>query len=514
MLLATAHAHARVLGERYVREGYSTAYGGVGPTTLLREDGWVTYGFAIVVYLRRSPIGYPCAVESRYLELAATFCERVGADDLLGFLGLDAGVDPEEARRALKKKRSFYQSMQANPKHRDTAKFFIKHYRALEQVLGQPQLHLDDMASRRAAEKLPMLEMAIDSVLADGVLTPKEEDFIRESAATIGIDEDTFQRVLEERLARSGAVRAPGNTPGAPVPPPPPTIGRSLASVRPSDAPGAQKKRRRMSQGWWTQDFTDLLLRVIPEGTERMVDIACSSGWSALALLPERPRTQYLGVDRDEERLALARRTVLASPVGKRVVLMPGYPHELPLQDSSVDLVLSVMALRYFYDTEPIFTEAMRVLKAGGRFVVVEPDGLSQQFYFDGHLHVLNQAFHAFMREADRRLGETRTGAVIGRPGLAIGPELGRRLRHAGFRATKMLVHPIQGFRNEGVVDFAERVNRIIDSVSKRAGLRPIDKSVRQVRRALRNMIEMLGEDEEGLGGQLQPAFVCVGLKT
>lgn len=451
-------------------------------------------------------------MESRHLELAAEFCDLVGADDLLSFLNLEPAIDGPDAQKALKKKRSFYQSMQANPKHRDKAKFFIKHYRSLDAVMAEPQAHLTHMAGLRSAEKLPMLEMAIDSVLADGVLTPQEEDFIRESAEGIGIDEDTFERVLEERLQRRGAVRA-GAVSGVAAPPPPPTFGKSLATAPPAPAP-KKKRRRKTSEGWWTQEFTDLLHRVIPEGTERMVDIACASGWSALALLPDRPDLEYLGVDRDEERLALAKRTISSSPIGRRVALLPGYPHELPLKDDSVDLVLSVMALRYFYDTEPIFREAHRVLKAGGRFVVVEPDGLSQQFYFDGHLNVLNHAFRDFMREADRRMGESRTGDIIGRPGLAIGPELGRRLRHAGFRANKMMVHPIQGFREEQLVDFGKRVSRIIDSVSSRADLSPIDKPVRQVRRALNNMLDMLEPDLVGLGGHLQPAFVCVGLKT
>ncbi|MCA9566753.1 MAG: methyltransferase domain-containing protein [Myxococcales bacterium] len=454
-------------------------------------------------------------MESRYLELAAELCELVGADDLLAFLGLEPDVSPEDAQQALKKKRGFYQSMQANPKHRDKAKFFIKHYRALDAVMAEPAAHLAHMAAQRAADKLPMLEMAIDSVLADGVLTPQEEEFIRESAETIGIDDDTFQRVLDERLKRSGAVRA-GAVPavGAP-PPPPPTFGRSLATAPVAAQPApAPRKKKRVSQGWWTQDFTDLLLRLIPEGTTRMVDIACASAWSALALLPERPELEYLGIDRDEERLALARRTLTSSPIGTRVVLAPGFPHELPLADDSVDLVLSVMALRYFYDTEPIFREAHRVLKEGGRFVVVEPDGLSQQFYFDGHLNVLNNAFREFMREADRRLGETRSGEFVGRPGLAIGPELGHRLRHAGFTANRMLVHPIQGFREEASLDFAERVSRVIDSVSTRAELTPLDKPVRHVRRALNNMVEMIGKEQVGLGGHLQPAFVCVGVKT
>lgn len=455
-------------------------------------------------------------METRYLELAAEFCELVSADDLLTFLGLDAAVGADDARKALKKKRGFYQSMQANPKHRDKAKFFIKHYRALDAVLEDPEAHLGHMAAQRSAEKLPMLEMAIDSVLADGVLTPQEEDFIRESAESIGIDDETFQRVLDERIQRRGAVRAGAVAGVGAPPPPPPSLGRSLPTARPVQAaqPAAPRKRKRMSQGWWTQDFTDLLLRVIPDDTERMVDLACGSGWSALALLPDRPGLEYLGVDRDDERLALARRTIAASPIGKRVALVPGYPHELPLKDASVDMVLSVMALRYFFDTEPIFREAHRVLKEGGRFVVVEPDGLSQQFYFDGHLNVLNHAFREFMREADRRMGDTRTGEFVGRPGLAIGPELGHRLRHAGFRANKMIVHPIQGFRTEPTIDFGERVSRIIDSVSGRADLTPLDKPVRQVRRALNNMLEMLGEDQVGLAGHLQPAFVCVGLKT
>lgn len=457
-------------------------------------------------------------MDPRHLELAAQFCEMVGFDDLFDFLGLDADVHPEQALAAVKKKRSFYQSMQANPKHRDKAKFYIKHYRALTAVAEEPKAHLAHQQRLRSAEKLPMLEMAIDSVLADGVFTPQEEAFIRESAANIGIDEETVDAILEERLAKSGATRAErGAAAGAPpVPPPPPSLGSTtLKTVRPQVTTAEHhRKRRKHSEGWWTPRFTDLLLGVIPNGTSRMVDIACASAWSALALLPERPGMEYLGIDRESERIDIARRTIEASPLGKRVALMPGLPHELPLHDDSVDVVISVMALRYFYDTEPIFAEAHRVLKEGGRFVVVEPDGLSQMFYFDGHLNALNQAYQRFMRAADTAMGETRTGPYIGRPGLAIGPELGARLRHAGFRPQKMAVHPIQGFRMEAVRDFAERVHRNIEAVSRRAGLEPGDEPVRQVVRALEDVASMMDGDAAGYGGHLQPAFLAVGVKS
>jgi len=452
-------------------------------------------------------------MDPRHLDLAAQFCEMVGFDDLIQFFNLDDDVTPEVARAALKKKRGFYQSMQANPKHRDKAKFYIKHYRALDAVLGDLPAHLAHMARARSEENLPMLEMAIDSVLSDGLLTPVEEKFIRDSAESIGIDPDTFERVLNQRLQQSGARRAQdvGQAPHIPAPP---SFGGATATLSSVPIPVPKKKRRKRSDGWWTPAFTDLLLSVIPQGTTRMVDLACSSAWSALALLPERDRLQYLGVDRDEERIELARKAVGASPLGSRVALIHGMPHELPLEDASVDLVLSVMALRYFYDTEPIFREAHRVLKEGGRFVVVEPDGLSQMFYFDGHLNVLNKAYRSFMRVADTRLGESRTGEFFGRPGLAIGPELGARLKRVGFKPHRMAVHPIQGFRQETISEFAERVSRSIDSVSRRAELSPTDKHVRAARRALHDLVDMIDPDEIGYGGQLQPVFVAVGLKT
>lgn len=459
-------------------------------------------------------------MDPRHLELAAQFCEMIGFDDLVDFLGLEPGVPGAEAQAALKKKRTFYQSMQSNPKHADKAKFFIKHYRALNEVMGDPSAHLAHQQRSRNADKLPMLEMAIDSVLADGVFTPQEEAFIRESAENIGIDPETVDQILEERIAKTGARRAASVDAAMglpPVPPPPPSFGSSTLGTLPKEAPThpqPQRKRRKGSDGWWTPAFTDLLLSVVPEGTHRMVDIACASAWSALALLPERPGMEYLGIDREEERILLAQKTLAASPLASRVALLPGLPYELPLNDASVDVVISVMALRYFFDTEPIFAEAHRVLKEGGRFIVVEPDGLSQQFYFDGHLHVLNRAYQSFMRAADIAMAETRTGAFIGRPGLAIGPELGARLRHTGFRPHKMAVHPIQGFRMEAVSDFGERVNRNIDAVAQRAGLKPIDKAVREVRRALADVVDMMEASEEGYGGHLQPAFLAVGLKA
>ena len=300
-------------------------------------------------------------MDPRHLELASQFCDMVGFDDLVDFLGLEPDAQPEDALAKLKKKRSFYQSMQANPKHKDKAKFFIKHHRALAAVMEEPKAHLAHQQRQRSAEKLPMLEMAIDSVLADGVFTPQEEAFIRESAENIGIDSETVDAILEERMAKTGARRASSVGVGmASIPPPPPSFGKKTLGTLPEEAthPPPKKKRRKTSDGWWTPAFTDLLLSAIPEGTDRIVDIACSSAWSALALLPERSGMEYLGIDREADRIELAQKSIAASPLASRVALLSGMPHELPLKDDSVDVVISIMALRYFFDTEPIFAEA------------------------------------------------------------------------------------------------------------------------------------------------------------
>jgi SAM-dependent methyltransferase len=75
--------------------------------------------------------------------------------------------------------------------------------------------------------------------------------------------------------------------------------------------------------------------------------------------------------------LALARANAAAAGV-ENVEFVKGYLEEMPLDDASVDVVISNCVINLSGDKPRVIAEAARVLRAGGRFavsdVIADPD--------------------------------------------------------------------------------------------------------------------------------------------
>lgn len=444
-------------------------------------------------------------MDARTLELADELCGMVGSDDLLSWLGLSAGSSGEEAKAALKKKRSFFQSMQGNPKYRDAAKHFIKHARAFDALLSDPAAYAAHARKHKAHAQLPMLEMAIDSVLADGVLSAEEEAFVRESAMNLGISSEMFEMVLRERCEAAGVALPKG-------PPPPPTSVGGARSLIPGMATAemARPKPKAAAQGWWDDSFRSLLLQVVPEDTRRLVDFATGQAWGALTLLPERPQLEYLGLDQDVERLQLAERAIRHSPVGNRLALMPVPPQSLPIPDGAVDVVLCIRALDRQPEPDRVIAEAARVLRPGGRLVVVEPDHASMQVWFDGRQVELEAALTALAQAVDEALGEGRDPAEA--PSVSMGPTLGARVRRVGLRPAEVHVHALQYARFQDVESFAERLSSHIRRMAQLGRLGARAPEVLVAMSAL-DRLETRAGTFPGQAATVVPTFVVVGIK-
>ncbi len=430
------------------------------------------------------------------LETAAAFCRLVAAKDLLAYLGVPRGSSPDGCLAALVERRRHLQGMQANPKFKDSAKALIVGFGALQRVLSDPDAYVSrvDEAGERA--KLPLLHLAIDAALADGTLTRDEEAFLRRSAVDIGFTPETYERVLRDRAAEkrvsiefSPAAAAPAWVAPAVVPV---TASTELAGA------GA-------GYPWWDAAFTRMLLDVIPGGPGDVVDVYCRTGLSALTILPARRQLSWVGVDRSQERLESARAQVAS--LGGRVALVVGEPHALPVPDASVDVVIAIRALANAPDTRTILAEIRRVLRPGGRAIVAEPDGFSESFVFAGHLATYNRAFLDLQRAID----DTLRGHPLGRPSVALGPELFRRLTHAGLRPTSVAVHGSHSLRSRPFSVFSRQLRRYPEQLARAAGL-PDDAPALEAVYAALDAILIRG-DAEGLSGQTLPIYLAVALK-
>lgn len=112
------------------------------------------------------------------------------------------------------------------------------------------------------------------------------------------------------------------------------------------------------------------LLRLLPEGgLGRLLDIGTGTGGLLEALAPR--IASGLGIDASRAMLALARARLAREGLAHCTVRQ-GDMYRLPFPDAAFDTVTLQMVLHYAEDPAAALAEAARVLRPGGRLVVVD----------------------------------------------------------------------------------------------------------------------------------------------
>jgi ubiquinone/menaquinone biosynthesis C-methylase UbiE len=164
--------------------------------------------------------------------------------------------------------------------------------------------------------------------------------------------------------------------------------------------------------------------RVLAPGRgQHVLDVGCGSGDPAALLLRLCPDCAcVVGLDLSAERLGRARRHA-----GPRLAFVRGDGRRLPFPDDSFDRVLSADALEWVRPPLDAVREMRRVLRPGGRAVLIHTDFDSQ---------IVGGVDAALTREIVHGFSDAGPNGTIGRelPGLA---------REAGFARARVEVYTL-----------------------------------------------------------------------
>jgi len=102
------------------------------------------------------------------------------------------------------------------------------------------------------------------------------------------------------------------------------------------------------------------------ERPQQVLDVACGTGDFVTAVLEASPTSRVIGLDFSEEMLHLARTKV------SNATFVQGDVMALPFEDKRFDVVTVGFGLRNFVDIPRALAQIARVLKPGGRLVILE----------------------------------------------------------------------------------------------------------------------------------------------
>ncbi len=105
-----------------------------------------------------------------------------------------------------------------------------------------------------------------------------------------------------------------------------------------------------------------------------IVDIGCGGGYNIKRMLLKCPKTRIVGFDISEESVKKARK-VNKDEIGKRVEILQGSVEKMPFEDRRFDLATAFETVFFWPDPGKNIHEVYRILKEGGRFVVINNYG-------------------------------------------------------------------------------------------------------------------------------------------
>jgi len=198
-----------------------------------------------------------------------------------------------------------------------------------------------------------------------------------------------------------------------------------------------------------------------------LLDVGCSSGHMLAALRAEWPGASLAGVDAEDAGLPGAHAAV------PDAALLHASATDLPLADGSVDALVALNLLEHLPDDDAALAEFARVLRPGGRAVVVVPANPRLYDYYDAHLRherrYASEELAAKGRVAGLRLlAQIALGSVV-YPGFWLVKTRNRRLSPSPDEARQLVARDIERSSSSPLARAAFR----LEGALLRRGLRP-----------------------------------------
>lgn len=142
------------------------------------------------------------------------------------------------------------------------------------------------------------------------------------------------------------------------------------------NTPVVQQQYNQMASAYdhrW-QHYTHPTLRFLIDWAalhpdEQVLDVGCGTGELARLQLHDHPQQAIQGIDLAAAMVAVARQKCAPWP---QVCFQVGRAEALPYEDGTFDVILSASAFHYFPDPVAALIDMKRVLRPGGRIVILD----------------------------------------------------------------------------------------------------------------------------------------------
>jgi ubiquinone/menaquinone biosynthesis C-methylase UbiE len=147
-----------------------------------------------------------------------------------------------------------------------------------------------------------------------------------------------------------------------------------------------------------------MLLEALSPADERILDIGCGTGRFASRVLERFPDTQVWGLDLSAGMLCQAQ--ARCPDVGDRLHLVRGDSERLPFASDMFDVITCTHSFHHYPHQERVVAEMFRVLRPGGRLLLIDGDrdGWWGRFVFDGIVVLMEGPVRHLPGEAFREL--------------------------------------------------------------------------------------------------------------